>query len=325
MKICVYETRNDEIEFLNKYARLNNCELILHSEVPSLDNADFVLGCDGVSTLGQARINDEILSKWKDNGIKYFSTRTIGFNHIDLDAAHKYGIRVCHAAYDPNGVADFTIMMMLMCMRHYKQAMWRGQVNDFALNGLRGKEMRNMTVGIIGTGKIGCQVVKNLKGFGCKIVAYDPYPKKDLQDVTYMSLDELYKVSDIITLHIPLTDENYHMIDAEAINKMKDGVILINCARGGLCDSEALIDGIENEKIGAIGMDTIEGEEGIIHNDRRTDIIKARDLFYLHQFRNVIMTQHMAFYTKEAVDSMARYGIEGIIEMSQNKKCNTEI
>ena len=143
------------------------------------------------------------------------------------------------------------------------------------------------------------------------------------QYAQYTELDTIYRECDIISLHAPATDDNYHMINHEVMDKMKQGVILINCARGGLTDIDALVDGVESEKIGALGMDTVEGEEGIVHEDRRTDIISNRNWFYLHQFRNVIMTQHMAFYTKEAVDSMVRCGVEGIVQMEKTGSCRT--
>ena len=194
-----------------------------------------------------------------------------------------------------------------MCLRQYKQALWRGQVNDFSLQGLQGRDMNELTIGVMGTGRIGLQVLKNLSGFGCRLLAYDVYKNPEVEKLaTYVDQDTIYKECDVISLHMPLFDSTYHIINHETIAKMKDGVILINCARGGLTDIDALVDGVESEKIGALGMDTVEGEEGIVHEDRRTDIISNRNWFYLHQFRNVIMTQHMAFYTKEAVDSIVR-------------------
>jgi D-lactate dehydrogenase len=186
--------------------------------------------------------------------------------------------------------------------------------------------MKDLTVGIVGSGKIGAQVIRNLSGFGCRILCYDLRRNPAVESlVEYVDFDTLLSQSDMISLHMPLLDSNWHMIDRETIAKMKNGVILINCARGELMDIEALIDGIETEKIGALGMDTSEGEEGIIHEDHRVDILSNRNWFYLHQFRNVIMTQHMAFYTDAAVDSMVECGIRGIWEMAQGGQCTTEL
>ncbi|MDE5933677.1 MAG: lactate dehydrogenase, partial [Lachnospiraceae bacterium] len=205
-------------------------------------------------------------------------------------------------------------------------AMWRGQVNDFSLNGLQGREMKDLTIGIMGTGRIGQQVMKNLSGFGCKMLCYDVCQNEVSASLgTYVDLDTLLRSCDVITLHMPLLDSTYHIINDETLAKMKDGVVLVNCARGELMDIETLIKGIETEKIGALGIDTLEGEEAIIHADHRVDILANRNWFYLHQFRNVVMTQHMAFYTDSAVESMVRCGIMGICQMSQDQICNTEI
>ena len=326
MKIMVFEVRADERAELERQSRELGVELSLSEEVPTADNAALAAGCLGVSTLGQGRIDAPLLDAYKALGVRYLSTRTIGYDHIDLDHARSIGLRVCNASYAPNGVADFTVMMILMCLRHYKQAMWRGQVNDFSLAGLQGREMKDLTIGIIGTGRIGAQVIRNLSGFGCRILAYDLRHNPAVESlVTYVDFETLLAQSDVISLHMPLLDSNRHIIDRSAISRMKDGVVIVNCSRGELADIEALIEGIEMEKIGALGMDTAEGDEGIIHADHRVDILPNRNWFYLHQFRNVIMTQHMAFYTDAAVSSMVRCGIQGICAMDRGQPCPTEL
>ena len=326
MKIMVFEAREDELADLRRLEEELGVQLEISDAVPSLENAEMAAGCQGVSILGQGKIDRQLLEAYRELGVGYLSTRTIGYNHIDLEAAADLGIRVCNASYAPNGVADFTIMMMLMCLRHYKQALWRGQVNDFSLAGLQGRELKDLTVGIVGTGRIGTQVIRSLSGFGCRMLAYDHHQNETAAGLAeYVDFDRLLAESDVISLHIPLRDDNWHMINRETIGKMKDGVVIINCSRGELADIEALIEGIEREKIGALGMDTSEGEEGIIHEDHRVDILPNRNWFYLHQFRNVIMTQHMAFYTDAAVASMAACGIRGIVQMSSGEKCETEL
>jgi D-lactate dehydrogenase len=326
MKIMVYEARADELPALRAQEAALGVALDITEKVPSLETAALAEGSEGVSILGQGNIDSALLDAWRGCGVRYLSTRTVGYNHIDLEHAKKIGLRVCNASYAPNGVADFTVMLMLMCLRNYKQAMWRGQVNDFSLGGLQGREMKDLTVGIVGSGKIGAQVIRNLSGFGCRILCCDLRHNPAVERlVEYVDFDTLLAQSDIISLHMPLLDSNRHMIDRATIAKMKNGVILINCARGELMDIEALIEGIETEKIGALGMDTSEGEEGIIHEDHRVDILPNRNWFYLHQFRNVIMTQHMAFYTDAAVDSMVECGIRGIWEMARGENCATEL
>ena len=326
MKICAYEVREDEKKDFARMAEKLQVEIELHDEVPGPDTAALAEGCEGVTMLGMGKINKELLDMWKSMGVQCISTRTIGYNHIDTDYAKEIGMQVCNAAYPPSGVAEFTLMLMLMCLRNYKQSLWRGQVNDFALQGLQGKEIGSMTVGVIGTGKIGTQVIKYLTGFGCRILAYDMYPNAALKDVVeYVELDELFAKADMITLHTPLLDSTYHLVNAETIAKMKDGVVLINCARGELMDTTSLIEGIESGKIGALGLDVVEGERGIAHEDHRIDILSNQQMAYLRQFRNVTMTPHMAFYTDVAVSHMVECGVAGLVEMLQNGDYFTKI
>ena len=221
MKIMVYEARPDERADLEKQAALHGVELSVTDAVPTLENASLAAGCIGVSILGQGCIDAALLDAYHALGIRYLSTRTIGYDHIDLDHARSIGLRVCSASYAPNGVADFTVMMILMCLRHYKQALWRGQVNDFSLTGLQGREMKDLTIGIIGTGRIGAQVARNLSGFGCRILAYDLRRNPAVEpQVTYVDFDTLLAQSDVITLHMPLLDSNRHIINRESIAKL---------------------------------------------------------------------------------------------------------
>ncbi len=318
MKICAYEVREDERNSFSAIADEHGLDVELHSEVPDLSTASLAEGCEGVTILGQGHIDEALLKAWSELGVKYVSTRTIGFNHIDIMTAKKLGMKVCNADYSPSGVADYTVMMLLMCLRHYKQALWRGQVNDFSLYGLQGRELCDLTVGVMGTGRIGQAVMQRLRGFGCKLLAFDHYQNEAVKEyATYVDQETLYAQSDVLTLHVPLLDSTYHMINEESLARMKDGVVIINCARGELADVEALISGIEQGKIGALGVDVLEDEEGIIHKDRRTDIISNRHMAYLRQFPNVVMTPHMAFYTDSAVHSMVKCGLEGLLEMKE--------
>lgn len=326
MKLYLYEVRDDEHESIKSISKELGLDVAWSGDIPTLENAGRLSGYDAVSVLGQGNISAELLRKYRSLGIRYLSTRTIGYDHIDLAAAKELGISVCNANYPPDGVADFTVMLMLMCLRHYKQAMWRGQVNDFSLNGLQGRNMSSLTVGVLGTGRIGTQVLKNLSGFGCRLLAYNRRETAEAaQYARFVDMDTLFRECDVISLHLPLTPETRHIINAQTIARMKDGVIIVNCARGELTDIDALIGGIESLKIGALGMDTIEGEEGIIHLDHRTDILANRNVFYLHQFRNVVMTQHMAFYTREAVANMVRCGLEGLVAMAETGTYKTKL
>lgn len=326
MKIMAYEVREDEIEYFEKLSKELGMEIQTSPEV--LKDED-IIGMEegtGVSVLGMRHYGEEEMKLFSEHGVRALSTRTIGWNHIDMGAAKKYGIHVCNARYAPNGVADYTVMMILLCLRYYKMALWRMQVNDYSLDGMIGRELRNLTVGVIGTGRIGTQVLKNLSGFGCRLLCASRHESPEAAKYAkYVPLETIYKECDVISFHVALTPETEHMINASTISTMKDGVVLINCARGGLMDMKALIEGIESEKIGALGLDTVENEEGIVHRDRRNDIFSDRDIAYLRQFKNVVYTQHMAFYTDAAVESMVRCGVEGLVQMLDGEKCPTQL
>ncbi len=314
MKITAYEVREDEKRYLETEAEKNGVEVTLVGEPLTLDNIGLAEGSCGITILGESRMDEKLLQEAAKLRISVVATRTIGYDHIDLNAAKNNGIHICNGYYDPDGVAEYTVMLMLMALRNYKQALYRANANDYSLSGLMGKELRNLTVGIIGTGKIGCKVARILKGFGCEILAYSRRQNADESlGITYCTLPKLYRKSDVLTLHIPLSNQTRRMIDKEAIRQMKDGVVLINCARGELMCVDDVIAGIESKKIGALGLDVIEDEEGIYHQDLRSDILINRNMAYIRQFPNVTMTQHMAFYTGEAVKSMAESGIKNIV------------
>ncbi len=320
MNIAAFEVRDDERPFFSRYETRQGLNLALHATTLNEVTLPLVHGCSGITTLGQSHLDRSLLEALSRLGVRYVSTRTTGINHIDMQAAEEFGIRISHAKYSPHGIADFTVMLMLTCLRKYKEALFRGNVNDYSLSGLQGKEMRNLTVGIIGTGAVGAAVIHNLSGFGCRLLACSRHQQESLSGlVEYVSLEELLRQSDIVTLHVSLTQETRYIINRETLSRMKDGVILINTARGSLIEVQALIEGIESHKIGALGIDVFENEESIFHQDRRSDIISNRDMAYIRQFPNTVMTQHMAFYTVEAVESMVRCGIENILSMHRNE------
>lgn len=326
MKIYAFEVRDDEKEYFRSLAEKTGNEIVLDPDGLTTDRIpELEPGC-GVSILGMYRYGEKELDLLKKQGVCGLSTRTIGYNHIDIEYARRIGLHVCNARYDPNGVADYTIMMILLCLRNYKQALWRTQVNDYSLSGLIGRELKDLTVGIIGTGSIGATVIRELSGFGCRIICCSRHENEEVKRFAeYVSLETLYRESDIISLHVALVPETFHMIDSSTLKQMKKGVVLINCARGSLMDMKALIEGIESEQIGALGLDCMEDEEHIVHKDLKTDIFSNRDMAYLRQFKNVIHTQHMAFYTDSAVRSMVECGVYGLIEMTEGRDCPTQL
>lgn len=326
MKIYAFEVRNDEIEYFHQLEQQLNIEIVLNPNGLTKDMISTLDKGSCISILGLYHYQKPELDLLKQREIFYLSTRTIGYNHIDIDYAKEIGIHVCNAAYAPNGVADYTVMMILLCLRNYKQALWRTQVNDYSLHGLIGKELKDLTVGIMGTGRIGAAVIQNLSGFGCKILAYDKFENPAVKKIAeYVSLDDIYKNCDVISLHMPLLSDTYHIINDFSISKMKKGVVLINCARGSLTDIDSLIRNIESKHIGALGLDCLENEEEIVHKDLKTDIFSNQKMAYLRQFKNVVHTQHMAFYTDSAVKSMVECGILGLVHMASDKPCETQL
>ncbi len=325
MKIAAFEVKEYERRDFSRFADPES-DITLHAEPLTEQNLSLCQGCEAITTLGFSRLDETMLARLSSLGVRFLATRTIGYNHIDLTAAKKFGIRVSNARYSPYNVADFTVMLILMLLRKAKISVCRALVNDFSLDGMCGREMHSLTVGIIGAGNIGRAVVKNLSGFGCRILAYDPYVSPEaVPSARFVPLETLYAESDVITLHMPLTAENRHMIDRTAFSKMKRGALLVNTARGGLVNTRDLIRALESEQIGGAGIDTVEEEDNICHVDLRARIVERRDLFYLKQFPNVIYTSHYAFFTEEATSAMVECALTSLAAFRDGKENAYEI
>ena len=317
MKVMAFSARPDERAFFEHWSKTLDIDLDMQNEGLSLKNAALTAGYDGVSCVGTCDLSAPVLEVLAKNGVQYVALRTIGFDNVDLKAATRLGIHVAHGGYSPYSVANYTVMLMLMCIRKAGYIMFRSHTADYSLGAAgaaRGMEMQNLTVGVLGTGRIGKAVIQNLSGFGSRIIAYDPYPSPALKGrVEYVSLDRLYAESDIITLHIPLTGETEHMIGREAIQKMKPGVVIINCARGALIDTPALIEGIESGRVGSVGVDCFEGEDDVIRVDHNYNSrVTNHDYIILKSFQNTIVTPHVAFFTDQAVFDMVRCSLESL-------------
>lgn len=307
MRVTVYNCREfDEKELFLKYEKELGIELVLCADAPTLENVHLTKGSECVDVI-TSKITRALLEAFYNNGVRYLTTRTIGYDHIDLEAAKEFGIKVGNAPYGPNGVADYTVMLILMSIRKMKRIMERTNIQDYTLAGIQGRELKDLTVGVIGTGRIGRTVIQNLSGFGCKMIAYDLYEQEEVkQYAEYVALEQLFAQADVITLHTPLTEQNYHLIDERSIATMKDGVVIINTARGALIDSEALISAVESGKIGAAGLDVVENEFGLYYYDHKSDILNNRELAILRGFPNVTVSHHMAFYTDNCVETVVR-------------------
>ena len=326
MKIFVYNYREfDEAEYFQKFAEEYGVELGISTDAPTLENAHLAEGYEYVSII-TSRIDADLMKRFHELGVKMISTRTIGFDHVDLDAARKYGIHVSNVSYSPECVADYTVMLMLMSIRKMKRIMQRAEINDFSLPGIQGREMPNFTVGVLGTGKIGRSVIRDLSGFGCRIYAYDKYENESVKEhAQYADLDTIFRECGMITLHMPLEEDNFHLLDEKAFAKMKDGMVIINTARGGLIDTKALIAALESGKVGAAGLDVIEDEFGMYYYDLKSDVLSKRDLYILRGFPNVVVTPHMAFYTDQAVSDMVKHSIESCLLRAEGKEDPWEV
>lgn len=308
MKILVYNCREDETEFFNKYSQEHEVKIKLTSQSPNLENAQLAAGFDCLSII-TTKIDKNLLAKYSKLGIKYISTRTIGYDHIDLKSAKKYKIGIGNISYSPDSVAEYTVMLILMSIRKMELILSRSRVQDYSLSKLRGRELHNLTIGIIGTGRIGKAILKKLNSFGCRLLAYDlnPDPKNKLAE--YVELNQLIKKSDIISLHVPATKENKHLISQERLALMKKNSYIINTARGSLIDTSALIDALEQKKIAGASLDVIENEANIYYKDFKGEVISNRELAILRSLPNVILTPHTAFFTRQAVSDMIENSI----------------
>lgn len=313
MKIFMYSLREyDELKYCKKFQKEMGIDFSYTEEYPSLDNAILAQGYDAIS-MTPCNMSAELIQRFHEIGIKYITCRSIGYDHVDLKAARECGIRVSNVSYEPDGVANYSIMLMMMCLRKMAHILKRVELQDYSLKGKLGRDISSCTIGIIGTGKIGTTVIQHLSGFQCKIYAYDNYPNPIAsQYAQYVNLDTLLKKSDIISLHINATAENYHLIDNNAFYKMKDNAIIINTARGKLIDDNALIQALECGKIGAAGLDVLEDEDGLYYYNHMGDVMNHHNMAILRSFPNVILSPHTAFYTEEDVNNMVKGCFESV-------------
>ncbi len=250
-------------------------------------------------------------------GVRYISTRSIGYNHIDVSYAQSVGICVGNVAYSPDSVADYTLMLMLMAVRNAKSVILRADTRDYRLSDVRGRELRDLTVGVIGTGRIGAAVMDRLRGFGCRVLACDRHPKTTAD---YRPLDELLRLSDIVTLHTPLNADTNHLLNRRRIGQMKRGAYIINTGRGALLDTEALVSALESGRLGGAALDVLEGEEGIFYADCRSTPIESKALLRLQELPNVVISPHTAYYTDHALSDIVENSIVNCLEFERGSR-----
>ena len=308
MKILFYDTKIYDKESFNYNLKGKYKNIVidyLESDI-SVTTAGLACGYDAVCVFVASNVNAEVIKILSKCKVKLILLRCAGYNNVNLKTAEKYGITVMRVpAYSPEAVAEHAVALALAVNRKIHKAYIKVRENNFSLVGLTGRNFHSKTAGIIGTGKIGTATCKILKGFGMKILAVDDNKNKELDFVTYTDLDTLLKESDLISLHCPLTTETYHLIDKVNIEKMKDGVLLVNTSRGALINTNDLIDGIRDRKFVGVGLDVYEEEDNNVFENREDDILESSITARLLSFPNVIVTSHQGFLTGEALSSIA--------------------
>jgi D-specific alpha-keto acid dehydrogenase len=296
--ITIYGCEQDEAVLFRRMAPRCGVTPTITEAPVSEANAELARGNQCVSVGHKSRITDSALLALGRVGVRYISTRSVGFDHIDVEYAESLGITVGNIAYSPDSVADYAVMLMLMVVRDVRSVLRRADLHDYRLNAVRGRELRDLTIGVIGTGRIGVAVMDRLRGFGCGVLAHDNRPRNSAD---YVPLDELLRVSDVVTLHTPLNPGTHHLLDRDRIALMKHGAVVINTGRGPLIDTKALVEALENGSLGGAALDVIEGEEGIFYTDCRARDIDSEALLRLRRLPNVLITPHTAYYTDHAL------------------------
>ena len=328
MKVAVFNTKRYERPVLEKSADGFPIEFTFLEPRLEVQTALLAAGHEAVLIFVNDVANRSVLEHLAAGGTRFLATRSAGFNQIDREAARELGIALAYVpAYSPNAVAEFTIGLILTLARHIHEGHNRVRRADFNLEGLCGFELRDMTVGVCGTGRIGTEVVKLLSGFGCKILAYDEEPNEQVMLLaSYVDTrEELFRYSDILTLHVPLMPSTYHLIDDEALKLMKDGVFLINTSRGALLDTPAVVEGLKSRKVGFLAIDVYEEESSLFFEDHSSDIINDDTFARLLTFPNVIVTGHQAFLTHHALRNIAETTVLSLTEFSSGIPCTHSV
>ena len=327
-KIAFFGAKPYDISSFDQVNKDFNYDIKYYKGHLNKNNLVLTQGTDAVCIFVNDTADAEIIDGLAKNGVKLLALRCAGYNNVDLAAAKGKMKIVRVPAYSPYAVAEHAVALMLSLNRKIHRAYWRTRDGNFSLHGLMGFDMHGKTAGIIGTGKIAKILIKILKGFGMNIVAYDLYPDyafAEEQGITYTTLDELYKQSDIISLHCPLTDKTKYLINDISICKMKDNVMIINTGRGLLIHTNALIEGLKNKKIAAAGLDVYEEEGDYFYEDKSDKIIDDDVLARLLSVNNVIVTSHQAFFTKEALHNIAETTLLNIKAFMENQPLANEV
>ena len=327
IKVAFFDTKEYDKDLFDEYNKKYGYEITYLESKLNSETAPLARGFDVVCIFVNDVVDEKTIEILKDCNVKLIALRCAGFNNVDIK---KLGgltaVRV--PEYSPYAVAEHAVALLLSIDRKIYKAYQRTRKYNFTLNGLLGFDIHGKTVGVVGAGKIGKAFINIMNGFGCRVIAYDKFEdEKTAKEMNfeYVDLDTLYRQSDIISLHCPLTDENYKMINEEALSKMKDGVVLINTSRGKLIDTKNLIQKLKEEKIGGLGLDVYEDEEEFFLNDMSNSYIRDEELSVLLTMPNVVVTSHQAFFTKEALNKIALDTCENIKEFFETGDCKNRV
>ncbi|MBK0000025.1 2-hydroxyacid dehydrogenase [Erwinia sp. S38] len=328
MKLAVYSTKQYDRKYLEQVNQDFGFELEFFDFLLTERTAKNATGCDGVCIFVNDDGSRKVLEELAELGVKFIALRCAGFNNVDLDAAKELGMQVVRVpAYSPEAVAEHAVGMMMTLNRRIHRAYQRTRDANFSLEGLIGFNMHGRTAGVIGTGKIGIATLRILKGFGMRLLVSDPYPNPLALELgaEYVDVKTLFAQSDVISLHCPLTPENHHLLNESAFAQMKDGVMIINTSRGGLIDSQAAIDALKKQKIGALGMDVYENERDLFFEDKSNDVIQDDVFRRLSACHNVLFTGHQAFLTAEALTSIAQTTLQNLRQLEKGEPCANQL
>lgn len=331
-KAVVYGLRPDEVPLLQKeleelQRKGHELEIVTTPEYLTKDNTSLAEGADAVLIVAACKITEEVAEGLHRAGVKYILTRSTGFDQISKEAIQKYGIRAANVpVYSTNAVPEFTVLLMLALVRKWKPMEKKLAHQDFTLGGVQGKELGSMTLGLFGTGKLGIKTAEILHAMGCTILASSPHEKEEAKPyVTYTTQEEVFRKSDLLFFHCVLNDATKKMVNRETIAKMKDGVYLVNTARGGLVDFEAVLDGLKSGKIAGFASDVYDKEAQFIRMDLTGKEIEDPVLKELLSRDDVILTPHVAFFTETSVSNLIRLSLESLIEFEETGHCEREV
>lgn len=328
MKIGFFSAKRYDMQHFNRTNQAFGAQIEYFDVRLCMQTVKLAYGFEVICAFVNDELNDEVLTELAANGTRIIAMRCAGFNNVDLDAAKRLGMNVVNVpAYSPESVAEHTVALMLTLNRKIHKAYQRTRDANFSLEGVVGFNMFGKTVGVVGTGKIGIATIKVLLGFGCKVLAFDPYPNPQVEALgaRYVTLDEMYQQSDIISLHCPLTAENRHLLNADSFAKMKPGMMVINTSRGGLLNAIDAMEALKLGQIGSLGLDVYENEKELFFEDKSNEVIQDDVFRRLSACHNVIFTGHQAFLTEEALGAIAHTTLSNVQKLLSGERSGNEL